>query len=497
MTRAGLRDHHAVVIGAGIGGLAAAIDLAASGVRVTLLERQATPGGKMREHRVGDIRVDAGPTVFTMRWVFDELFASAGTSLAAQVELHAADVLARHSWLDGSRLDLYADLQRSVDAIAAFAGPREAQAYRRFAAASERMFTTLDHSFMRRERPGPLALTSSLGIGGLPRLFATKPFTSLWHELGRIFADPRLRQLFGRYATYCGSSPFAAPATLMLIAHAERAGVWFIDGGMFRLAQAMAGIASGLGVDIRYRADVERIMTTAGRAVGVRLADGEQIDADAVVFNGDVAALGAGLLGDAARSAIPRRRGEPRSLSAITWSLAARTQGFPLHHHNVFFGGDYADEFASIFERRRITAEPTVYVCAKARGDDVAMAGTEPLLLLVNAPPRPFDAAETAAVERRTFDLLRRHGLDIEPDPAARVRTTPDDFAALSPGSNGAIYGWPTHGWSGSFRRPGSRSRIAGLYLAGGTVHPGPGVPMVALSGRLAAASVRDDLAGR
>ena len=478
MTRSHARDRHVVVVGAGIGGLAAAIDLAASGVRVSLLERQATPGGKMREHDVGGFRIDAGPTVFTMRWVFEELFSAAGAALTDHVQIVQADVLARHAWLDGSRLDLFTDLERSVDAIGEFAGATEAEAYRGFARESQQIFETLDHSFMRRERPSPVGLTFALGLGGVPRLYATKPFTSLWQELGRIFKDSRLQQLFGRYATYCGSSPFEAPATLMLIAHAERAGVWFLEGGMHRLARAMADLASRLGVTIRYDADVARIITERGRAAGVVLQDGERIDADAVVFNGDVAALHAGLLGDGLRGATPPRSGERRSLSAITWSLAAATQGFPLHYHNVFFGSDYPDEFASIFQRSGVTREPTVYICAKGRAAHPTPSGAEPLLLLVNAPPRPFDEAELTAIEENTFALLRRHGLQIDHHEDRCVMTTPNDFARLFPGTDGAIYGWPTHGWTGSFRRHGSRASIAGLYLAGGTVHPGPGVPV-------------------
>lgn len=487
-------EQHVAVIGAGIGGLSAAIDLAVHGYRVTLLERHERPGGKMRELEVAGHCIDSGPTVFTMRWVFEELFAAAGEQFGEQLELTPLEVLARHSWLDGSRLDLYSDIDRSVDAIGEFAGRGEAAAYRRFARESQRIFDTLDRSFMRRERPGPVTLTRSLGIGGLPRLYATKPFTSLWDELGRIFSDPRLRQLFARYATYCGSSPFRAPATLMLIAHAERAGVWVVRGGMQRLADALAGVARRSGVEIRYAADVAKIASRGGRASGVELADGERIAADAVVFNGDVAALGAGLLGDAARSAVPSRRGEPRSLSAVTWSLAARTSGFPLAYHSVFFGSDYADEFESIFARREVTREPTVYICAQGRVTEAAEAGAEPLFLLVNAPPRPLDPHEAEQIERRSFDLLRRHGLQIASQASTRRITTPSDFARLFPGSEGAIYGWPTHGWSGSFRRQGSRARLPGLYFAGGTVHPGPGVPMVALSGRLAATSLRADL---
>ncbi len=494
MMRGRSGEHHVVVIGAGIGGLSAAIDLAASGVRVTLLERHATPGGKMRELQVGGYAIDAGPTVFTMRWVFEELFQAAGATFAEHVDLVQAEELARHSWLDGSRLDLYEDVERSVDAIGDFAGSTEAEAYRRFARESQRIFDTLDHSFMRREKPGPVALSLSLGVRGMPRLYATRPFTSLWQELGRLFKDPRLRQLFGRYATYCGSSPFDAPATLMLIAHAERAGVWIIDGGMHRLARAMARLAEAQGVALRYHADVAKILTAGGRTRGVELVGGERINADAVVFNGDIAALTAGLMGEDMHRAAPPRRAEARSLSAVTWSLAARARGFPLAYHSVFFGSDYVDEFAGIFQRREVTREPTVYICAKGRIREADSDAPEPLFLLVNAPPRPLSDDEAQAIEQRTFALLGRHGLEIEVDPSARVMTTPGDFAALFPGSEGAIYGWPTHGWSGSFRRQGSRARTPGLYFAGGTVHPGPGVPMVALSGRLAAASVRDDL---
>lgn len=500
IVRASANTKHVVVVGAGIGGLCAALDLAAGGLQVTLVERQPSPGGKMREIAVGGAAVDSGPTVFTMRWVFEDLFADAGLSFAEHVELTAATTLARHAWLDGSRLDLYADVDRSAAAIAEFAGTGEALAYRRFAARSQQVFETLDHSFMRVEKPGPMSLTMAAGPGGLPGLWATRPFRTLWSELGRVFRDPRLRQLFGRYATYCGSSPFQSPATLMLIAHAERAGVWLVDGGMQRLAEALALAAVDAGAEIRYRTPATRILTSGGRVCAVELGDGTRLDADAVIFNGDVAALSAGLMGPDVTGALPDRRGEARSLSAITWSFSARARGFPLEHHNVFFGGDYAEEFGAIFGRSAISDQPTVYVCAQGRGagsgsrDDVLDDGAEPLFLLVNAPPRMLSDAELMRAEERAFGLLAGHGLEFTDRRGEAVVTTPGDFARRFPGSDGAIYGWPTHGWSATFRRSGSRARIGGLYLAGGTVHPGPGVPMVALSGRIAAASLRSDL---
>jgi 1-hydroxycarotenoid 3,4-desaturase len=480
-----------VVIGAGIGGLSAALDLAAGGARVTLLERQPYPGGKMRELAVGDAMIDAGPTVFTMRHVFDDLFSAGGRNFDDCVRLHEAAVLARHSWPDGGRLDLYADLERSVAAIGAFSGAADADAYRRFARRSQEIFDTLDHSFMRVERPGPVRLSLSMGLGGLPRLAATRPFVSLWRELGKTFRDARLRQLFARYATYCGSSPFSAPATLMLIAHAERAGVWFVDGGMRRLADALTRVLEELGVELRFGTNATSIEADHRTVRAVEIDGGESLRADAVVFNGDAGALTAGLLGDSVRQAQPDRSRQPRSLSAITWCMNARVSGFPLDHHNVFFGADYTDEFDSIFRHRRIGREPTVYICAQDRGIDTGTADgrAERLLLLINAPPADISAGDVESAGRRAFELLERQGLRIDAEDT--VVTTPNDFAELFPGSEGAIYGWPTHGWTGSFRRAGSGSSIDGLFLAGGTVHPGPGVPMVALSGRIAANAAR------
>lgn len=483
-----------VVIGAGIGGLTAAVDLAARGCDVTLLERGSVPGGKMRELRAGEAAIDSGPTVFTMRRVFDELFEAAGTDLDSELKLARADRLARHAWLDGSRLDLYADLERSTAAIDAFAGPAEAAAYRRFAADSEAIHDTLADTFMRREKPNPVSLGLSLGLGGLPRLYATKPFTTLWAELGRYFDDPRLRQLFGRYATYTGSSPFSAPATLMLIAHVERAGVFYVEGGMQRLAEALTRVAERHGAGFRFSTGATAIRTDRGRVSGVETDTGETLAADAVVFNGDVDAFAQGLLGKAVAGAVPARSKEPRSLSAITWSLVAKADCFPLDHHTVFFGDNYPAEFRALFDEATITDVPTVYVCAQDRENAAVPDGPERLFLLVNAPARPLRERDVDAAEARVQSLLSRSGLELDLATDDVVRFTPDDFAARFPGTGGAIYGWPTHGMMGSFRRHGSRSRIGGLYLAGGSVHPGPGVPMTAMSGRIAARAILDDL---
>jgi 1-hydroxycarotenoid 3,4-desaturase len=491
-----------VVIGAGVGGLASAITLAARGVETVVLERAGAPGGKMRQVEVDGALMDAGPTVFTMRWVFEELFDAAGSDLSRQVTLTPLHVLARHAWRAGERLDLHADRQQSVEAIGNFAGAAAARGYLDFCRRAERIYLSLERPFLRSSRPTPLSLAWRAGLRGLPALLRISPLRTMWHELGRHFADPRLRQLFGRYATYCGSSPFQAPATLMLVAHVEQSGVWTIQGGMHRLATAMADLAAARGARVRCGAAVEEILVRNGRTVGVRLAGGEQIAARAVVFNGDVAALGTGLLGESARFGQVRAGVSNRSLSAITWNLFTSATGFPLARHTVFFSEDSRREFDDLFARERLPCQPTVYVCAHDRGekdDSREQHGRERLLCIVNAPARgdtrdAFTPGELDQCETETFRRLADCGLEVARGPKNAVRTTPTDFDRMFPATGGALYGRASHGWAASFLRPGARSRLPGLYLAGGSTHPGPGVPMAALSGRLAAESLLADL---
>ncbi|MHB2167169.1 1-hydroxycarotenoid 3,4-desaturase CrtD [Alsobacter sp. R-9] len=495
-----MRTERVLVVGAGIGGLSAAVDLAARGTDVTVLERAAAPGGKMREIPVGPARIDGGPSVFTMRWVFEELFEAAGTTLGSEVALEPANLLARHAWSADERLDLFADMAQSQDAIAAFAGPEEGRRYRAFCERTRDIYQTLERPFLRDSRPNPVSLTTRVGFNRLDALMRLKPFSTMWSALGESFRDPRLRQLYGRYSTYCGSSPFAAPATLMLVAHVEQEGVWYVRGGMYRLAEALARTAGRLGAEIRCGAEVAEVTTRAGRIDGVRLATGEHLRADAVVVNADAGAVGAGLLGPGPARAVSRVPVRARSLSAVVWTAVARTRGFPLVRHNVFFSRDYPDEFDRIFRRGQLPDEPTVYVCAQDRGDE-PLAGDAPerLLILVNAPAvgdvRAFEPPEIGACQDRMTRLLDRCGLSVEMDPRRCVTSTPETFGRLFPGTGGALYGRASHGWWASFQRPDSRTRVPGLYLAGGSVHPGPGVPMAALSGRLAARSVLSDLA--
>ncbi len=478
-----------VVVGAGIGGLTAAALLAARGHAVTVCERAATPGGKVRQLDTGGVRVDAGPTVFTMRWVFDEVFAACGGSLDAAVALTKADILARHAWGPGARLDLFADLDASADAVAAFAGAREAAGFRACMAEGARILRTLERPFLRASRTTPLGLTARIGLARLPSLFGIHPYATLAGRLAVHFRDARLRQLFGRYATYAGSSPYAAPATLLLIAAVEADGVWLVEGGMIALARALERLGRANGAGYRYGTEVAQI-----DAQGVTLASGERVEAQAVIVNADPQAVASGLFGGGVTRAVPPLAPTDRTLSALVWTLAAHAADFPLVRHNVFFSDDYPREFADL-AAGRLPAAPSVYVCAQdreARDAATPPTGPERLQLIVNAPPVRDGAALTAGeidgCAAAAFEAMRRGGLNL--DVRAATLTTPADFAALFPASGGALYGRATHGATAAFQRPGARTKLPFLYLAGGATHPGAGVPMAALSGIRAAEAV-------
>ncbi len=488
-----------VVIGAGVGGLVSAALLAARGCDVTLVEAGAGPGGKLRSVVVDGAAIDGGPTVFTMRDVFADIFAACGAALEDHITTRPASILARHAWGD-DRLDLFADPAASEAAIGDFAGAGAARGYRAFRAEARRIFDALDRPFLRRGQTDPITLGWRMGWRGFGDYCTLRPYTSLWRALGGYFDDPRLRQLFGRYATYCGSSPFKAPATLMLITHVEASGVWLIEGGMHRLALALEALGRLNGVSFRYGVAVAQIEVEHGRATGVILRNGERIGATAVVCNADPAAIGAGRFGPAVQRATSAVAPQRRSLGAMVWTGQARTTGFPLVRHNVFFSGDYAAEFAALGQGR-LAAAPSVYICAQDRDAASPAAerdGHERLQIIVNAPPvgdvANFTEPEIATCTRHMLDSVSRAGLILDLAPST-VLTTPHGFETLCPSTGGALYGPASHGWAASFRRQGSRTRIPGLYCAGGSTHPGAGVPMAALSGRLAAECLLSDRA--
>jgi 1-hydroxycarotenoid 3,4-desaturase len=490
------------VIGAGIGGLVSAALLAVRGCDVTVFEKEDWVGGKARRVSVDGAQIDGGPTVFTYRTIFDEVFAACGARLEDHVKLSRAEVIARHAWDAGAFLDLYDDPERSADAVGAFAGADAARGYRTFAQEAQRIFEVLEDPFLRGDKAStPLPMMWRIGPWKMGDMLAMRPFDGMWTALGEHFTDPRLRQLFGRYATYCGSSPFAAPATLMLIAHLEARGVWLIGGGIHALANAIAALAERQGARVRTGAAVAEVLTANGRTSGVRLANGEVLSADIVICNGDPSALATGRFGAPASRAVPPIPPAKRSLSALVWYAHTATAGFDLSHHNVFFSPDYPREFREIAAGTP-PSDPTVYVCAIDRAaravDAPSPDGRERLQIIVNAPANGDTHSYTPEERERCTTAmtatLERCGLTLE-DPLEHRLMTPQDWEDLFPATGGALYGRASHGWAASFQRQGPKTKLPGLYCTGGATHPAAGVPMAALSGQLAARVIVKDLA--
>jgi len=489
----------AIVIGGGVGGLAAAIHLARAGVRVRLLERAAQLGGKLREITVGGRTFPAGPSVFTMRAVFEELFGGAA-QLAEALPLEALDPLCRHFFPDGSQLDLFQDAERTRAAIERFSGARDARGYMQFREHAKNIHEIVRGPFMER----PIAVLDLLRPSTILQLTRIDGMRTMWKAIESFFVDPRLRQLFGRYATYNGSSPFHAPATLSVIAHVENAyGIFSCKGGIYRLAEALEQRARALGVEIETSAEVEEIVVERDRAVGVRR-KGVLDRADVVVANADASHVYDQLLRTSrpAQKLGEKYRAEELSASAYVLLAVAEPSPLSLLHHNVFFSSDYQREFEELIVERRPPSDPTVYLCADDRVAGGDPTDGERCFLLSNAPPQDARGqrvdwrSEAPRCKERIVRTLARLGWQLA--IRAEVEQTPVDFATRFPGSRGALYGLASNSKMAAFKRPPNQvAGIAGLYLVGGTVHPGAGLPMVCLSAKMAAKMVMEELHGR
>ena len=486
---------HVAIIGAGIGGLAAAMRLAHGGVKVTVLERQATPGGKMRSLPSAAGMIDAGPTGLTMKPVFEALFREVGCQLADYAMLIQEDILARHFWRDGTRLDLMRDPQASLENVRHSFGTAAADEFYKFSRDAQRLFDTLNEPMMQSATPALRRMIPEM-LKSPSTVMTLDPLRSLAQSLGRRFSEPRLAQLFARYATYVGGLPQASPALLALIWHVESLGVWHVKGGMSQLAYGMEACAKTLGAEFRYDSYVTGF--ERGKSGKYQLECNDRfLSCDAVLFNGDPNALARGFLGPAASAATAPQASMPRSLSAHVMSFAAKVEGLPLAAHNVLFAADPEQEYGPL-ARGAPQHDPTLYICAQDRFGSNTPSGQERFEIILNQPPCGQTAVPSQKVREQCqtifLDHLTRHGLSFTPRPTSRTLTMTEDFAQMFPGSDGSLYGRSPHGMMAAFARPTARTKTKGLYLVGGGAHPGAGVPMATLSAKHAAATILSDL---
>ncbi|MFN8492816.1 MAG: phytoene desaturase family protein [Caldilineaceae bacterium] len=486
-----------VIIGAGIGGLSAAIRLAAKGQRMLVLEQNAQVGGKMSQIYADGFRWDTGPSVITMRPVFEDLFAAAGRRLEDYLTLQPVDPLTRYFYQDGTVLDV----TRSWPAFAAQIATldkRDVAGYLNFLAYAAELHRITGPVFIYDQPPTLRSFTR------VPPhdILKVDPWFTMDQVIRKHVHSPHLRQLLGRFATYVGASPYQAPATLSVIAHVElTGGVWYPKGGIYAIAAALAQLAKELGVEIRTNCPVQQIGVKAGRVEGVRLANGEFIAAQAVIANVDVTTVYERLLPP--EIATPKRRQRlvrtETSCSGYVLLLGVEGRHPQLAHHNIFFAPDYRREFTDIFQRGVPPTEPTIYVAITSKTEpEHAPSGCENWFVLVNAPPlgANFDwTTQEPAYRQRVLARLADFGFDIQSRIRSQTILTPVDLAQRTGAWRGALYGISSNQALNAFRRPHNRSHdLPGLYFVGGATHPGGGVPMVTLSGKVVAEMVLADL---
>lgn len=485
-----------VVIGAGVGGLSAAIRLAAAGKRVIVLEQQAQVGGKMGEVRLAGYRWDSGPSLITMRDVFEDLFSLAGNKLEDYLTLRPLEPLTRYFYPGGATLDISRDLPALLNSLNRL-DRRDVEGYLRYLAYAARLYRIVAPIFIFDQPP---RLASLLRVSPLDAL-RFDGLRTMKRAIDSQVHSPELRQALAMFATYVGASPYQAPATLNVIAHVElNEGLWYPAGGVYRIAQAYARLAELLGVEIRAGQRATQIETRAGRVWAVRTAS-ERITAQAVVANLDVSLVYRDLLSEAGLGGNWRRKtgDSERSCSAFVMLLGVRGQHPQLSHHNTLFSADYRREFQQIFSEERPPLDPTIYISISSKTEPSdAPAGAENWFIQVNTAalsPKWDWAAQSSAYASLILDRMAQRGLDIRAQIECSQVITPLDIAEKTGAWRGALYGASSNSRWAAFRRPHNRSQaVGGLYFAGGTAHPGGGVPMATLSGKTAAGLLLQDL---
>ena len=479
------------IVGAGIGGLAAAALLAKAGNRVTVFEKAETTGGKAASIRLGEFRFDTGPSLFTLPDVFKAFFVRLGTDMRDVLEPIPLSPLCAYDFADGTRLTSYSDRNRFASELqrVGVATPVELDAYFEKGA---QMWNLAGQLFLTRSLHEPSTYGSRAGLRALLNAPLLSPFKSLHEANVRAFADPRAVQLFDRYATYNGSSPFRTPATMRIISHVEYAfGGYALKGGIYSLPRALERVAREVGVKFQLGTRVERIQTEAGRCRGVDVG-GRFFPSEIVVSNADVLSTYRTLLGEPqAPEARRYERLEPSSSGLVfLWGMGKRFSQMQVH--NIFFSDNYSDEFDAIFRRLDLPECPTVYVniTSKVTPEDAPTEG-ENWFVLLNAP-RSAGQDWSTIVARAKAAVLKRLSAALGCNIEALIREekiiTPVDIERDTGSTCGSLYGIASHSSVSAFLRHSNRSRrIQGLYFAGGSVHPGGGMPLALLSGMLAA----------
>ncbi|WP_410770587.1 phytoene desaturase family protein [Fontibacillus sp. BL9] len=480
----------ALIIGAGFGGLSCAIELSIRGFQVTVLERQPHAGGKLQRVVIDGYRFDRGPTTIEMAHIFQNLFRRAGRDLNDYVRLIPLEPRSRSVFADGSVVDLTGDVEFMQHQIGTYS-PVDALHYPAFIRESRQMLRYASEHILNRL---PLSHLEKWWPKIYSCLLVPELHHSLNRQLRRHFSHPNTLAMFGRYAARVGSSPFKVSSLCgMLVSCEADQGVYTVRGGTYELIEAMKRLAEELGVKIETGVEVNRIRVADRKIHSIETTRGDY-ESPLVIVNGDALSVSKKLLEEKDRPSLP-----DRLISSFEPSLSAFVQlaGVPvrldrLHHHTVFFSENYEEEFHDIFVKRRPPSRPSVYICNSSYSEEeAAPPGCSNLFIMTHTPYLSGDwdwEREGEAYAQTVFSTLRQHGLGDMIRGHELARYTPADLARDTFSYRGGMFGISSHSFMQELRRPGNRSRdVRGLWYAGGTTHPGGGVPFVTLSGQLVA----------
>ena len=486
----------AVVVGAGVGGLAAAARLAHAGLDVQVFEQTAEPGGRCAQLQCDGYTFDMGPTILLMPEVVERTFQALGRRMESYLRLHRCDPNYEIRFRDGSRLTFTSELTRMAEEVERIE-PGSFPRFLRFLALGQVQYRTSLDQFVGRNFDH---LGQFLTPASLRGIFRARAHRRLYSVASEFFGDDRLRAAVTFQTMYLGISPYESPAVYGLLPFSELGvGIWFPEGGLHALPRALERLAKDVGVRVAYRSAVRSITFEGKRATGVTLADGTHAPADLVLCNADLPWAYRNLIDPAVTRL--RRAGKLRyTSSGYMLYLGLDRQVPELGHHNVFFGSDYRGSFEDIFERFRVPADPSFYVAVANRTDpSLAPAGRDGLYVLVPVPrqhPSLDWAVEGPRVRAKVFGRLRQEGLDLERHVVTERIFTPDDWASRFSLEHGSAFGLSHHFFQVGPFRPSNQDRtVRNLFFVGASTQPGTGLPTVMLSAELVVERMRREAA--
>lgn len=474
------------VIGAGIGGMTTALLLSEQGYNVQIFERMSTAGGKMRRVSFADCHFDAGPSLITMPFILKDLFSSLNRSIDDYLELLPIEPLCRYLWSDGTEFDAFSQPERRKSALKGFS-QSSADDVEKYLHHAGKVYNVTKDIFLFNAFEGVKEFFKPKNLPFLPQFPALQTFRTLHEFNSRSISHPKLIQLFDRFATYNGSNPYKAPATLMVIPYIEFFyGGWYPRGGIYSIAQSLANVCREKGIPIHYNTTVSQLHHSDNRITSLELDTGDFIETDIVVSNADAYWTHKHLLKEKIR--VPEL-----SCSGLVIMAAVKKFKHSLSHHNILFSDNYQLEFEEIFEKKSLPNDMTVYLCISSLTDhSQAPDDTENWFILVNTPANggsDFWKNNKERYWKQILEQIRKFGIHLSDEDIIEKRfISPDDFSNDLLTTGGSLYGGASNSMFSAFLRPKNNSKkYNNLFFTGGTVHPGGGIPLVILSGKITA----------